>query len=354
MTLHVDGLRHAEPPAKRLRMTRGRNDKGTATEKKQQSNTHLLSPRVTNPSSTDNVASSSSSVDPKPESKPKHVQSFRDRLFPPPKKPAVLLPVSGLPAAGKRTPAKTSVAPFFQRIEAAFQDKAPVSGTNHASTSAPGPLRSPPPDPDDLIRELREHYLRTANNLHKAATTRLARAHADISRKMTKSLHTEDEAFLIQTEQHIKRLAQPLDRFKIRSQQRGADGAVRSEENSVGELISRAEAQLETFEKEVEEFWREWAVAEGEVKGLLKGIVLASAAGVEARDGEGEGGCGSGEGEEILRRSAAAIEKEIKRAEEEVVELGEEAVGIMKEVEKDFRKATLPDLHTFFQSIDEP
>lgn len=75
----------------------------------------------------------------------------------------------------------------------------------------------------------------------------------------------------------------------------------------------------------------------------------------------------------MLRRFREVIEKEIGEAEEEVAGLGEEAVGMMKEIEKvslgeercrvwdgranglqDFRKATLPDLHTFFQSIDEP
>lgn len=142
----------------------------------------------------------------------------------------------------------------------------------------------------------------------------------------------------------------------------------------MGELIARAEAQVSVFETEVAGLWAEWTAAEGEVKELLKGVV--SFAGVSG-GGKGEGGGGIGgadggdEGEVMVKRFREAIEREIAEAEEEVAEIGEEAVGVMKDIEKvswermlrsgrlltreqDFRKATLPDLHTFFQSIDEP
>ncbi|KAK4150979.1 hypothetical protein C8A00DRAFT_45736 [Chaetomidium leptoderma] len=149
---------------------------------------------------------------------------------------------------------------------------------------------------------------RRPTTLHKQATMRLSQTHADLSRQLTRALTHADTAFLAETEAQIKTLAQPLDRFRIRSQQRGGpDGAVRSEEHSVAELVARAEEQLRGFEDEVAGLWRE-----------------------------------------------EVVEREIAEAEEEVVELGDEAVGVMKEIEKDFRKATLPDLHTFFQSIDEP
>jgi hypothetical protein len=202
---------------------------------------------------------------------------------------------------------------------------------------------------------------------------RLTQTHADLARKLSHSLAHENEAFLAQTESQIKKLAQPLDKFRIRSQQRDAlSGEVRSEENSVGELVARAEEQLGEFEREVGGLWREWAEAEGEVKALLGGVVASMGSQVEGGGGDGEGY--DGEGEEMLERLREVIEREIGETEEEVVEFGEEAVGLMKEIEKvssvweeerqgemsglttlqDFRKTTLPDLHTFFQSIDEP
>jgi hypothetical protein len=201
---------------------------------------------------------------------------------------------------------------------------------------------------------------------------RLTQTHADLARKLSHSLAHENEAFLAQAESQIKKLAQPLDKFRIRSQQRDAvGGEVRSEENSVGELVARAEEQLGEFEREVGGLWREWAEAEGEVKALLGGVVASMGSQV---GGGGNGGDYDGEGEEMLERLREVIEREIGEAEEEVVEFGEEAVGLMKEIEKvsyvwegerqwemseltmlqDFRKTTLPDLHTFFQSIDEP
>lgn len=156
---------------------------------------------------------------------------------------------------------------------------------------------------------------------------RLAQTHSDLVRKLDQSVQGET-AFLGQTEQHIKDLASPLDKFRIRSQQRRRGESVSTaEENSVGELVARAEEQVREFEKEVEGLWKEWAVAEQEVKGLLRGI-----GGVVGAGGDDEGG--SGEGEEIVERFREMIEREIEEAEERAVEIGEKAVAMMKDIEK--------------------
>ncbi|KAG7289686.1 hypothetical protein NEMBOFW57_006062 [Staphylotrichum longicolle] len=266
--------------------------------------------------------------------------------------PAPVSSVDSTHAANKR-PSKPSVAPFFQRIESAFQDK-PTSTTkpSNTTTATLKPARYPSPDAEDLIQQLKEHYLQTATTLHTRATLRLTQTHADLARELAQSLTARDEAFLARAEAQIKTLAQPLDKFRIRAQrqrQRGADddngSAPHSEENSVGELVARAEAQVRRFEEEVRRLWAEWAAAEGEVKELVRGVVACVS---------GVGGDGEGEGREMLRRFREEVDREIGEAEEEVGELGEEAVALMKEIEKDFRKATLPDLHTFFRSIDEP
>ncbi|KAK4113568.1 hypothetical protein N656DRAFT_844475 [Canariomyces notabilis] len=302
----------------------------------------LPSPRMTNPSSNDNIGSSSSSGGSKSKTQP--TQSFRDRVMQPPRRTSPRFTVPGNPAR-QPNQKKRSVAPFFKRIEAAFQDK-PLkpNDTSEPSNKTQRPTLSPSPDPDELIRQLQDHYLQTASSLHTHATSQLSRAHSLLSKKLADSVTSPDEAFLAETEAHVKKLATPLDKFTIRSQQRGADGTIRTEQDTVGELLARAEAQVKEFETQLSVFWQEWAIAEGEVKSALKEILAR---------GSGEKDTG-GEEEEIIRRFREVVERVIGQAEEEAVVLGEEAVGLMKMIEKDFRKATLPDLHTFFQSIDEP
>ncbi|KAL2157706.1 hypothetical protein VTH06DRAFT_5189 [Thermothelomyces fergusii] len=313
-----------------------------------------------------NVRLLSSTADNKLDKKQKVVHSLRDRLAPVPKKPACV-PSTGEPGPVKKASSKPSVAPFFQRLEAAFRDK-PTSATESSRVvgAKTNPRRSPSPDAEDLIQQLTEHYLQTATTLHESATMRLAQAHADLSRRLTQTLVKSDAAFLESAEAHVRKLAQPLDAVRIRSQKRGRDGTLRSEESTVGELVARAEEQLGEFEKCMEELWAEWAAADEEVKTLLKGLVSLSSSSSPpsssssligsrgGNEGMGTAGVVGEEGEEMLRRFREAIEQQIEDAEQETVELGEEAVAMMKGIEKDFRKETLPDLHTFFQSIDEP
>jgi hypothetical protein len=139
-----------EPWAKRLRATRSRS---IQAQERRGSN-HLPSPKPTNPSSTDNVPASSSSVDHKTQQTHNTVQSLRERLAPLPKKPTPLSPVEDVVA--KKPPSKPSVAPFFRRIEAAFQDKpAATIKPNYATAAARRSDRSPSPSADDLIQQLK-------------------------------------------------------------------------------------------------------------------------------------------------------------------------------------------------------
>ena len=141
-----------EPWAKRLRMTRSRSFKAG---REQSHSDHLPSPKPTNPSSTDDIPFSSSTGH-KANPKQKQVQSLRERLVPPPKKPATISSVSGTQATTNKPASKPSVAPFFQRIEAAFRDKPVVTTKSHlATTTAPLPPRSPSPDAEDLIQQLK-------------------------------------------------------------------------------------------------------------------------------------------------------------------------------------------------------
>ncbi|KAL1837243.1 hypothetical protein VTJ49DRAFT_4102 [Mycothermus thermophilus] len=360
MRSRPDNAGSEEQWVKRLRRTPSRIAKLSKTD-------HLPSPRPTHNNSTDDLLLSSSSSKSKTKQKTSSVSSLRNRLAPPPKKAAPPPSTNNVVRpANKKSTSKPSVAPFFQRVEAAFQHSPQIitDKTIYVNTSAARPARSPSPDADDLIQELKEHYLQTATTLHKQAIARLAQAQADLARTLTRTLREQDESFLAEAEAQIARLAQPLDKFRIRSsqQQKTAEGSQQQpqqlvEEHGVGELMARAEKQHEEFEADMGRLWKEWAVAEAEVKKLLGGVGKSvSCLGVVA----GDDGAGTGEGSEedngavMLKRFAEAIEREIAAAGEEVVELGEEAVGMMKDIEKDFRKTTLPDLHTFFQSIDEP
>jgi hypothetical protein len=101
----------------------------------------------------------------------------------------------------------------------------------------------------------------------------------------------------------------------------------------VAELLARAEEQVERFETEVKRLWEGWVAAEEEVEGLMRGVVGGS---LTQRDGAAaEGGnAGWDDGAEVLRRFKEVIEREIAEAEAEMFTLGEEAVGMMREVEK--------------------
>lgn len=140
-----------EPWAKRLRVTRSQS---IQAQERRASN-HLPSPKPTNPSSTDNPRSSSSSIDHKARQTHNIVQSLRERLAPLPKKPTPLSSVEVV--AAKKPPSKPSIAPFFRRIEAAFQDKpATAIKPNHViTTAARRSTRSPSPSADDLIQQLK-------------------------------------------------------------------------------------------------------------------------------------------------------------------------------------------------------
>ncbi|KAL2196158.1 hypothetical protein P885DRAFT_61355 [Corynascus similis CBS 632.67] len=252
-----------EPWIKRLRVTRSRSVKAL----EQLPSDHLPSPKPTIPSSTDNIPSLSSGADSKIYQKQKVTGSLRDRLVPVPEEPTHLAPVDTA-AGAKSHSTKPSVAPFFRRIEAAFQDKPAIATKpRRAVASEMEPARSPSPDAEDLIQQLKEHYLQTATTLHESATMRLAQVHTDLCRQLRQTIVRSDAAFLASAEAHANKLAQPLAAVQIRSQRRGVrDGAALSwsEERSTGELVARAEEQLAQFERGVAGLWAEWAAAENE------------------------------------------------------------------------------------------
>jgi len=137
-----------EPGVKRLRSIRSWNSKNETTElsrtNKQQPG-RLPSPRDTTTSATDNPTSSSSI--------PSHPgqrkgPSLRDRLITPPK--------HRNPSARHvdKKPRKISIAPLFQRIEAAFETGPVPSKPSYAKTRAQRG-RSPSPTPDDLLNQLK-------------------------------------------------------------------------------------------------------------------------------------------------------------------------------------------------------
>jgi hypothetical protein len=136
------------PWSKRLRSSRSQRGQAAPDGKPK----HLPSPRMTNPSSNDNIGSSSSSAGSISKTQP--TQSFRDRVMQPPRRTSPRFTVPGNPAR-KPNQKKRSVAPFFKRIEAAFQDK-PLkpNDTSETSNKTQRPALSPSPDPDELIRQL--------------------------------------------------------------------------------------------------------------------------------------------------------------------------------------------------------
>lgn len=136
--------------AKRLRVTKSRSVKIP----EQSHPNHPPGSWPTNPSNTGN-AQSSSSAGKTTDQKQNVVHTLRDRLAPVPKK-HTYLSSSGITGAIKKDSTKSSVAPFFRRIEAAFRDnQKAATETDRVVSSKTNPLRSPSPDAEDLIQQLK-------------------------------------------------------------------------------------------------------------------------------------------------------------------------------------------------------
>lgn len=104
---------------------------------------------------------------------------------------------------------------------------------------------------------------------------------------------------------------------------------MRTRDDAVGDLITRAEAQVREFERDMERLWGEWMVMEGEAKQLVGEVVAAVSRGSGAGKIRGKDETG-----DVLSRFREAIVGEIDAAEEGVADLGEEALCAMKEIEK--------------------
>ena len=141
-----DKLDMEEPWVKRIRPIRSWNKKKETTEPRTNKLQpgRLPSPRDTTTSSTDNPSSSSIPSYPGQRKGP----SLRDRLIVPPKHRD--------PSARHedKKPRKVSIAPLFQRIEAAFE-AGPAPSTSSYAKTRDQRGRSPSLTPDDLLKQLK-------------------------------------------------------------------------------------------------------------------------------------------------------------------------------------------------------
>ncbi|KAK3365764.1 hypothetical protein B0T24DRAFT_723437 [Lasiosphaeria ovina] len=322
----------------------------------------LLSPRMT---STDNPASSSSAALPEPKAE-QPVQSFRDRLFPPAK--SIPDAKSSTNAHQRNSRGKTSIAPFFKTLEAAFRDEQEASSGATPPSHQPRRETSPDTDPEDIIKQLKDHYLQTAETLQERAAMQMQLTHSELARKL-RELSKGEAAFLAVAEQHGESVfGAPLSQFSIRSRQRGADGTARVEKNTAGELDAAAQRHLAEFETHVAQLFKEYALAEAEIAKAYRAldpeeaVVTAAADGTDYDDVGGLPACASSDDDsaaaaaaasDILSKFRAAIETEIEEAEAEAEKLGEAAAALLKEIETEYRKKVTPDFHVFFKSIEE-
>ncbi|KAK0754680.1 hypothetical protein B0T18DRAFT_42739 [Schizothecium vesticola] len=271
--------------------------------------------------------------------KPKTVSSFRERLFVGAKKPSPAKTKTSAASVQKKTHRKTSIAPIFKLSHtAAFQE-----GPNRQTWREP----SSDVEPDILIKKLKKHYQENAETLQKKATTQLQQAYSDLSYRLRDTLKGET-AFLAAIETQNRTLCAPLSQEEIRYDEYGpADGEVRTIRKVVGSLVTDVETKLSKVEADVNQLWAEWETAEAEVEKVYRETL-------PNQDGQDDPTADTARFTDILARFRTAIGKEIEDAEAEVDQLSEAAIIMMKEIEKDFRKQTVPDLHIFFQSIDEP
>ncbi len=242
---------------------------------------------------------------------------------------------------------------------------------------------SPDPSPEEILGELKgkltsephattrrtltwlpEHYLNTANNLHERNTTRLQQAYSVLEKRLDAAINRKDRVSS-QKEKQAKTLFAPLGEFQIRSKHRNPnDDSVHFETKSVNELVTQTESQLRGFEENLANLWKGWETTSASLSAIYWQLL---------QDGDGEND-GRGDNKSFTLTSLMEVRGTVldilEDAEKEVDELSEAAIAAMKDVEKvrvrlalwelhanilqEFRKATLSDLHVFFQSIDEP
>ncbi|EAA31839.1 hypothetical protein GE21DRAFT_8280 [Neurospora crassa] len=363
--------------------------------KRQQQRT---SPRLANNKRvTDNASSSRPSAP-----QPKPAQTFKERLFSRPQKKRKPTPEPAKVDLHSRP--QTTIAPFFKKLQAAFgEETQPASKQKqqhkpHEKKS--DYIRVPPPptkqqqqqqptvqtrkrkrespvkqsklssETEDMLAELRAHYLTAATNLHSHALTSLTKAHSLVIKKLDDSIGSSEEKFLQDVEKRASRLSLPLSEFVIRSDQRGSDGVMRSEKHVISDLVKRVEKKLVKAETEMEGLWREWVESEKEMERVLENVLkevedLNKGKSGKKVDGEGDDPPGASgdagkaleaeksDDRDMLTKYEEAIEEEVEKAEEEVTKLTLSTYQMMKDLEKDYRKVIIPDLHLFYTSIED-
>ncbi|KAK3328338.1 hypothetical protein B0T19DRAFT_424226 [Cercophora scortea] len=347
------------PPAKRKRPTHSQPEKKYNTRsqqlKSQNSGGYLPSPGSTIVSS-DLISSSSIQREQK-----ESTQSFRDRIL-----PRAIQPKAAVAAAPKtqnhtqRTEslAETSPIPqFYQRVAASFQlDRQKKAANTVAESLRPQP-RDPFPhtDPEAIIKQLQDYFLKTAKTLYDRTTKQLQQSSTDLDRRFQDVLQGDD-IYLARIRKEVKELSSPISESLVRSEKRNPDGTVSKEIDTIGAIVTSAQTEFNKIEGDIFRLWREWAEAEAALGKAYKEI-FSDAAPAVSKGPKGpkgsKGGAKAGK-KDILARFEEVVKKEIEEVEEELDQLSESAVAAMKEIEKEYRKATLPDQLIFFQSIDEP
>ncbi|KAK1828364.1 hypothetical protein QBC39DRAFT_417082 [Podospora conica] len=243
--------------------------------------------------------------------RPKKVSSFRDRLFPEARKPSPVKSKTSATLIQKKPHRTTTIAPIFNhRRTAPFQKESRRRARREQSSDV---------EPDGLIQKLKKHHRESAETLRKKAATQLEQAYSELSRKLGGTLKGDP-----------------------------ADGEVRSIRKVAGDLVADVETKLPKYEADLNQLWAEWEVADAEVDKFHRETLLDQDAHQEDSNDD------TALFQDTLERFRIAARKEIEDAQTELDRLSEVALATVKEIEKDFRKQTVPDLHIYFQSIDEP
>ncbi|KAK3942317.1 hypothetical protein QBC46DRAFT_447978 [Diplogelasinospora grovesii] len=193
----------------------------------------------------------------------------------------------------------------------------------------------PDTDYDKPIRELREYYRNKVDEALDTVVSGLQQAQAHFNKHL-QTISDDNETFLKAAEEQAKHTCAPLSSFKIRSQKRSPDGTVKNESMTVKDLSSAAHAQIESLGKKIFSQWKQWEQAHLEVKKARQEIIQKETSAAET-----------------LETFRAGIEKDIKNAGKEAKKLGDAVMMEAKHLEKDYRKATVPDLLIFHKSIND-
>ncbi|KAK3996715.1 hypothetical protein QBC44DRAFT_365379 [Cladorrhinum sp. PSN332] len=329
-----------EPPAKRLRQTKSRMEYvfRYGSEAPSVVSSHLPSPELTGSSSNHDDAPSPHQIaqPAQPKNHPRTSAKPIQKRLPPAQKTKTRQKAPTAIAKPKPAPKAARVPDIYDRVRQATSQRRLQH--SHEEKTASVPVEEDEFDPAVLKRDLTRHFINRAGTLHQHATQSLNQVHENLLKVLKQWINKDKRIF----RSKIMPLCRPIESLKIRYLVQTSDGAETRAE-TVGELTARADKSHQEFLNKIENLWNDLTKMGFEMEEAICGTREVEEASSSAVDIMGE---------EHEEADKTALEEEIAEAEQEIELILEAAIGCARVIEKEHQKATLPDLHRYYRSIN--